>query len=120
MGLTHVTALVRNPAEPDRFYEELFLVDTGSVDSLIPGNKLREIGFTAQTQRTYELADETQVTYDAAPARIEFMGEVVGSTVVFGPDDCEPILGCTALESVGIMVDPRTQRLTRRPAVPMK
>lgn len=57
---------------------------------------------------------------DIAVAQIEFMGEIVGSTVIFGPDDAEPILGVTALESVGIEVDPRSQRLKRLPAVRLK
>jgi hypothetical protein len=30
------------------------------------------------------------------------MGEVVGGTIIFGDADSEPILGVTALESVGI------------------
>ena len=53
-------------------------------------------------------------------AQIEFMGELVGSTVIFGPDNAESILGVTALESVGIEVDPRSQRLKRLPAVRLK
>ena len=36
MGATHVTVLIRNPAEPDRTWEGLFLVDTGATDSLVP------------------------------------------------------------------------------------
>ena len=48
------------------------------------------------------------------------MGETVGATVIYGPDDAEPILGVTALESVGIEVDPRSQRLKRLPAVRLK
>ena len=48
------------------------------------------------------------------------MGEIVGATVRFGPDDMEPILGLTALASVGIEIDPVSQRLKRRPAVRMK
>jgi len=51
---------------------------------------------------------------------LEFMGEIVGGTIIFGPDDAEPILGVTALESVGIAVDPRTQRLKCLPAVRLK
>ncbi|MGA2068796.1 MAG: hypothetical protein ABSG86_27760 [Thermoguttaceae bacterium] len=45
------------------------------------------------------------------------MGDVVGATVIFGEEDCEPILGVTALESAGIEVDPASQRLKRLPAV---
>jgi predicted aspartyl protease len=48
------------------------------------------------------------------------MGDLVGSTIIFGDDNAEPILGVTAIESVGIEVDPRTQRLKRLPAVRLK
>jgi clan AA aspartic protease len=120
MGATHVTVTVRNPAQPDRTWEGLFLVDTGAVDCLVPGNRLREIGVMPEAQRTYELADGRELKMDIAAVEIEFMGELVGSTVIFGPDDIEPILGVTALESVGIEVDPRSQRLKRLPAVRLK
>ena len=57
---------------------------------------------------------------DFTTADIEFMGDLVGSTIIFGADEVEPILGVTALESVGIEVDPRTQRLKRLPAARLK
>jgi hypothetical protein len=37
-----------------------------------------------------------------------------------GPDDAEPFLGVTALESVGITVDPANRTLKRLPAIPLK
>src|SRR5215210_2757408 len=40
-------------------------------------------------------------------AEISFMGEVTAGRVIFGPDNVEPLLGVTALESVGITIDPR-------------
>ena len=57
---------------------------------------------------------------DAADAELDFMGDITWATVIFGPDDAEPILGVTALESVGIEVDPQNQRLKRLPAVRLK
>ena len=48
------------------------------------------------------------------------MGEFVGGTVIFGDADAEPLLGMTALESVGIEVDPVNQQLKRLPAVRLK
>ena len=48
------------------------------------------------------------------------MGEIVGGTIVFGEENAEPLLGLTALESVGIEVDPLNQRLKRLPAVRLK
>ena len=120
MGMTHVTVTVRNPAKPDQSWDGLFLVDTGAVDSLVPGKYLRQIGLNPRAKRTYELADGSEVKMDITTAEIEFMGEIVGATVLFGPDNAEPILGVTALESVGIEVDPRSQRLKRLPSVRLK
>ena len=53
-------------------------------------------------------------------ADVEFMGEIVGSTIVTGDEGSEPLLGVTALESVGIEVDPRNQELTRLPFVRLR
>jgi len=50
----------------------------------------------------------------------EFLGETTVVRVRFGPDDAEPVLGVTALESVGILVDPSTKTLKRLPAIPLK
>ena len=120
MGVTQVTVAVRNPGQPEKMWEGLFLVDTGAVDCLVPARHLRAIGIQPRSKRTYELADGSEVKMDIATAEIEFMGEIVGTTIIFGADDAEPILGVTALESVGIEVDPRNQRLKRLPAARLK
>jgi clan AA aspartic protease len=120
MGATHVTVTIRNPAEPDRSWEGLFLVDTGATDSLVPRQHLEAIGLKPKGQRTYELADGREIRMDITTADIEFMGEIVGGTILFGEANVEPLLGVTALESVGIEVDPTTQRLKRLPAVRLK
>ena len=57
---------------------------------------------------------------DITTAEIEFMGEIVGGTIVYGEANAEPLLGVTALESVGIEVDPLNQRLKRLPTVRLK
>ena len=66
------------------------------------------------------MADGSEIAMDVTVAEIEFMGETVGGTVLYGAPDAEPLLGLTALESVGIEVDPRNQRLKRLPAVRLK
>jgi clan AA aspartic protease len=81
---------------------------------------LHAIGIEPIGKRTYQLADATEVALEIGLARVEFMGDIVGATVMFGKDDAEPLLGVTALESVGIEVDPQNQRLTRLPAVRLK
>jgi clan AA aspartic protease len=120
MGITQVTAAVRNPAKPGKAWESLFLVDTGAVDCMVPGKHLRALGIKPRARRKYELADGSGNVFDMGVAEIEFMGDRTGVTVIFGDDDAEPILGVTALESVGIEVDPRNQRLQRMPPVRLK
>ena len=120
MGATHVTVTIRNPAEPDRTWEGLFLVDTGATDCLVPRPHLESIGLIPKGQRVYELADGREIRMDITTADIEFMGEIVGGTILFGEANTEPLLGVTALESVGIEVDPLNQRLKRLPAVRLK
>lgn len=120
MGILQVTVAVCNPANPEQRWEGLFLIDTGAVDCMVRGNRLKEIGIEPRGKRTYELADGTVLSMDIGVAQIEFMGEFVGTTVIFGKDDVEPILGVTALESAGIEVDPKNQRLKRLPAVRLK
>ena len=66
------------------------------------------------------LADGKPVVLDVTIAEIEFEGEVVGGTIVYGDDGAEPLLGVTALESGGFEVDPRNEELKRLPAVLLK
>jgi len=120
MGMTHVNVTIRNPADPARKWEGKFLVDTGAIDSLVPKACLDAIGISPIGQRTYELADGSKATLDIAGAQIEFMGEFTHGDVIFAPDDAEPLLGMTALESVGIEIDPRNQRLKKLPSVRLK
>lgn len=120
MGATHVTVAVSNPADTEQRWEGLFLVDTGATDCLVPAKHLHAIGIKPESKRVYELADGSEIIFEVGVARVEFMGEIVGATVLFGNDNAEPILGVTALESVGIEVDPENQRLKRLPAVRLK
>ena len=120
MGATYVTAVVRNPAQPNRTWQGLFLVDSGATDCLISRPCLEAIGLKPRSRRVYGLADGSEVKMDITVAEIEFMGEIVGATIVMGDSNAEPLLGVTALESVGIEIDPHNQQLKRLPSVRLK
>jgi len=87
---------------------------------MAPARELRRIGVEPAGRTAYQLADGSIHEYAFGLARIEFMGEVTAGRVLFGPDNAEPLLGVTALESVGITVDPVTRTLKRLPAIPLK
>ncbi len=120
MGATHVTVTIRNPADPVRSWEGLFLVDTGATDSLVPRPHLEAICLRPKRRRVYELDNGREVTLEITTADIEFMGEIVGGTILFGEGNAKPLLGTTALASLGIQIDPNNQRLKRRPALRLK
>ena len=120
MGATYVDVTIRNPGDRRRNWTGKFLVDTGAFDSLVPRERLEEIGLQPVGQRDYVLADGKSIALDITVAEIEFEGEIVGGTVVYGEEAAEPLLGVTALESGGFEVDPRNEALKRLPAVLLK
>lgn len=120
MALTHVTVRLKNLARTNGAYEADFLVNPGATDSLAPAAELRRAGIHPVGQTAYELADGRLEEYEFGLAEISFMGEVTAGRVIFGPDNVEPLLGVTALESVGITIDPATRTLKRLPAIPLK
>jgi len=120
MGLTHVTVALKSFGAPNGTYEADFLVDAGATDSLAHASELRKIGLEPAGKTTYELANGEVAEYSFGLVQICFMGEVTAGRVIFGPNEAEPILGVTALESVGITIDPATQTLKRLPAIPLK
>lgn len=120
MGLIHVTVKVTALGSSNGRYESDFLVDTEATDSLAPAVELKNIGVQPVSTMVYELADGTKQTYQFGLVQIEFMGEITAGRIIFGPDSAEPILGVTALESVGITVDPANRTLKRLPAIPLK
>ena len=120
MGLTHVRVRVRNPADSGRCWESNFLVDTGAIDSLVPRHRLEDIGVQPRGRRSYVLADGRKVEMEVGVAEMEFMGDVIGCTVLFGDEGAEPLLGVTALESLGIEIDPLSQQLRKRPSIRLK
>ena len=81
---------------------------------------LAKAGIQPVGRTSYELADGSVHEYLFGLAQIEFMGEITAGRIIFGPEGVEPILGVTALESVGITIDPTTRTLKRLPAIPLK
>ena len=120
MGAVNANVVISNPANRAKSWEGVFLVDTGATDSLVPRQHLEAIGLKPEAQRTYLLADGSEVEMGIAVARIELMGEIVGGTVLFGDADTKPLLGPMALESLGIEIDPLNQRLKKLLAVRLK
>jgi predicted aspartyl protease len=111
----HVQGDVRAPegAGAEGVYEELFGIDTGAADSVAPASALEAIGVVPVGQTVCTLADGSAGVCPYGIARIEFMGEMKEGRIVFGHEGVKPALGRSALEAVGLSVDPATQTLRR-------
>ena len=120
MGLMRVPVTLKVPGTRSGGYQSLFLVDTGATDSMAAASEVAAAGIQPVGSSRYELADGSVHEYPFGLAQIEFMGEVTAGRVILGPEGVEPVLGVTALESAGIMLDPATRTLKRLPAVSLK
>ena len=119
MGLTHVVVRLFN-SDAANTYEADFLIDTCSMDTIAPTSALKKLGIQPLGKEIYELASGDLVEYEYGSALLEFMGEVVPTRILFGPDDIEPILGVIALGAAGYIVDRKTQAIRKLEARPLK
>ncbi len=117
MGLTHVRASVTNPAKPRRVARVEFLVDSGALYSVVPARILRDLGIKPHSQRTFMLADGTEITRAIGDASFRFEDQQGASPVIFGEDDDAALLGAVSLESLGFMLDPMKRVLRQLPMV---
>lgn len=115
-----VTAKLSNTTAPEKGFEAIFSVDADAMDTMVPADELIKLGIIQEGKMSYELADGTVEEYPYGLARIEFIGEITAGRVVFDDLGSEPLLGVTALESIGIVIDPVTRTLKRQPAIPLK
>jgi predicted aspartyl protease len=113
MGMFQVKVRVANPADPQRWFEELFWVDTGSLYSFVPGNRLQEIALAPIQSRELVRADGRRGRLLLGEARftIEQLGETLTCPLIFGPEESLYLLGATALENFGVDADPTTKSL---------
>jgi predicted aspartyl protease len=112
--------MIRRVDSADVAYQAEFLVDTGATDSMAPTSELERIGITRVGHKTYEAGgrSEARIRVRVGADRAHGRGDSGG--VLFGPDGIEPLLGVTALESMGITIDPASGTLRRLPAIPLK
>ena len=66
-------------------------------------------GVAVEGKAVYEPAYGEIVEYPYGFACVSFMGSETVTQVIFGPDNCEPILGVVALENTGIGVNPQAR-----------
>ena len=110
MGLTRVEIKVSNPSQPERGERMAVLVDTGATLSVIPRSVLERLGIRPIGRHDFR-AFGGVITREIGGIRMDYDGSVALVTAVFGEENDPPIMGVTALESLGYGVDPVTGKL---------
>lgn len=117
MGLTYLNVLVKRLPD-DKAGEELeFLIDTGATYTLAPAATLQHLGITSHRTPTLTLADGSQTSRQMGGAYFEYRGVGGMAPVLFGQPGDANLLGATALEAMGLMIDPLSRDLRQLPAM---
>ncbi len=114
MGMFDVKVKLANLAAPSQTEEVSLLVDTGATLSWIPRNILERLGLTPISRLPFTLADGLKLERDVAPVLLTIDGRKAPVPVAFGEPDEEAVLGATALEILGFVVDPVGKKLVPR------
>jgi clan AA aspartic protease len=111
MGITTVILRVREHRKSEKFSDVEFLVDSGAVYSLVPGNILDQLDIEPYREMSFALADGTSIKRKVSSAYFEFQGEGGPAPVVYGEAGDTALLGTTTLESFGLVLNPFTRVL---------
>lgn len=117
MGLTYLKATIANPANPRKAAKLTFLVDSGAIYSIVPGETLRRLGIKPHSTRTFTLADGTEIKRRMGDAIFLINGERGASPVIFGEKGDSILLGTVSLEALGFILDPIKRVLKPLPMV---
>jgi len=114
MGMFEVKVKLASLTAPGRTEEVSLLVDTGATLSWIPREVLQKLGVTALSRLPFSLADGRRLERDVTAVLVTFDGRKAPVQVAFGEPGEEAVLGATALEGLGFMVEPVAKKLIPR------
>ena len=117
MGMFDVKAKVASLAAPAETEELSLLVDRGATLSWIPRDVLERLGVTPLSRLPFTLADGRRLDRDISAVLLTIDGRRAPVEVAFGEPGEEAVLGATALEGLGFMVDPVAKQLVPRDLV---
>jgi len=105
MSFVKVKFRIINPVEKEKFIDVEGFVDTGAIYTVVDRVLLESIGLKPVERRKFR-AFGGDVERDIGVAEIELMGRRGGITIIFDEGKDMAILGVTALEALGLEVDP--------------
>jgi len=112
MGFVYVDLEIAASSDPDAGEKIRARVDENSMLSVFPANLLDRLGVRRLSRRLF-YGFNGAVARDFGGVFMRCDDVVAYATAVFGAEDDPPIMGVTALGSLGYKVDPVAGRLNR-------
>ncbi len=115
MGFVQVPVKLHSVKNGSSPIEVEMLVDTGAIFTLVPRRVLQELGVEASGKRVFQTIDGSPIEREVGVVQMEVQGQQPPGPVpvIFGEDEDGSVLGVTALESMGLKVDPATGKLVK-------
>lgn len=117
MGMTTVKIEISNPVNPNKGETVEFLVDSGAIYSVVPTKILKRLGIKPLAEETYRMADGTKIVRKKGGAIFRYGTRIGFADVIFGQTGDSELLGVTALESMGLSLDPLRRQLNPLPGI---
>jgi predicted aspartyl protease len=117
VGLTFLEVEVGNPADTSSTRTLEFLVDSGAIYTVAPGDVLAELGIQPISEEKYWLANGEKIVRKRGIAFYRYGDKVGGADVIFGEEGDSNLLGATTLESLGLALDPIRRELKPTPMI---
>ena len=111
MGFTYILVTVAAPGSPERSEEIELRVDTGAILSVIPRPMLEGLGIEPVYTQKARVFGGAVLERQVGVVLFTYNGATGGVSVLFGEEDDQQVLGVTALEVMGLRVDPRSGEL---------
>lgn len=111
MGFTSVEIYIHNPEEPTRYHQVTLLVDTGAMYTIVPAKILEDLGIKPLWRRSFTLTNGQRIERNLGGALYRYKEYGGHAPLIFGEESDHLVLGVTALEAMGLEVDPVTKQL---------
>jgi clan AA aspartic protease len=106
VGFTRFNFTVSHPVDLNREAAVELLVNTGAMISFVPWDVLEGLGVPRQYRRAFQTASGQVIERDVGVAIFRWNGYESVAPVAFAEPGDSALLGVTALESMGLVVDP--------------
>lgn len=117
MGLTVLEIEVGNPGNPELTERIEFIIDSGTIYSVVPTQILERLGIKPLSEQEFRSADGTKIVRKKGIALFKYGDKIGGADVIFGETGDSVLLGTFTLEALGLALDPLRRELRPLPMV---